>query len=126
VGSGREPEHQDARVGIAEARDWFSPIFPIDVGAALLARDFLPIFDQARTTSTRDHFAVQSVKPGRHAQHCIRNSNARHRTEEERLLTHGKFCSRFLHRSGGVINPPVRFHYPPEVTFVTLLRTLGV
>ncbi len=67
VGSGREAEHQDTRVGIAEARNRLSPILPIEVGAALLARDSLAIFDQARTAGAGNHFAIQLIKPGGHS-----------------------------------------------------------
>src|ERR1700682_203518 len=95
MSSRRESEHPDTRLRIAEARNRLSPIVPIEVGTALLARDSLAVFDQARTTSAGDYFTIQLNQPGRHLHHCMRNRNARLLMRPE-LLTRRKFFSRFL------------------------------
>ena len=66
MGAGGQAEHQYPSVGIAEARDRFSPIIATEVGAAFLSRNFLPIFDQPGTASAGNDFAVQLIKPGGH------------------------------------------------------------
>jgi hypothetical protein len=58
-----QAEHDDAGVGITEARHRFAPILPIAVGSAFLTGDLLPISYEAWATCAGNHFLVQVVEP---------------------------------------------------------------
>jgi len=51
VGGGCEPEHVDRGVRVAEAGHWPAPVLLVREGGALLARDPLAPFDQARAAA---------------------------------------------------------------------------
>jgi len=63
-GAGSKSEHEHASMRIAEAGNGLAPIFVVAVGAALLARDALSIFHEARTARAGDDFAIQNLEPG--------------------------------------------------------------
>ena len=63
VSAGSQSHDQDAGLGIAESGDGLAPVFPVAVGAALLAGDLLAIGNQARTASAGDHVPVENGKP---------------------------------------------------------------
>src|SRR5205085_8177738 len=63
MSAGGQSHDEDSGIGIAEAGDGFSPVFPLAVGTTLLARDLLAIDDQARTTRAGNHVPVENGKP---------------------------------------------------------------
>lgn len=65
VSAGGESHDQHARIGIAEAGDWLTPILAIEISAAFHACDLLAIFDQARTARAGDNFAIKNGEPVR-------------------------------------------------------------
>jgi hypothetical protein len=57
--AGREAEHDDARVGVAESRDRATPVVLVAVRRPLLDRHLLTPVDEARAGPTRDHIAFE-------------------------------------------------------------------
>ena len=57
--SGGEAEDQHAGFGVAERGDGLAPIFLIEIGAALHARDFAAVVAQAGAERTGDDFALK-------------------------------------------------------------------
>ena len=62
VGGGGEADHVELGVGITEAGDGASPVGPIAVGGAFLARDLLTPLDQARARAAGGNLAVQRIE----------------------------------------------------------------
>lgn len=63
VGSGGEADDEQAGVGIAEGRDWSSPVFVGKVGAAPDTGDFGAMLDQARATAAGGDLLLQGSEP---------------------------------------------------------------
>jgi hypothetical protein len=62
VGSGGETEGEDAGVGVAEAGHGTRPVGAVEIGAALLGSNALPVFDEAGTTHAADYIVVQEFE----------------------------------------------------------------
>lgn len=46
VGTGREPDDEKTGIRVAEGRDWFAPVFPVDPGPALSDGDGGAVVDE--------------------------------------------------------------------------------
>jgi hypothetical protein len=62
VGSGRESEDDHPGPRIAEAGNRLGPVNVIEIGAALLGSNALPVFDEAGTTHAADYIVVQEFE----------------------------------------------------------------
>lgn len=62
----RQPHNQYARIGIAEARHRFAPIFPVFISPPLLTRDLLAIHNQPGALHAGDNFRIENSEPVRH------------------------------------------------------------
>ena len=62
VRSGRQPDEQQPRAGIAKSRHRLGPIIPIAIGAALHASHFGAIGNQPRAAHAGDDFAIQDFE----------------------------------------------------------------
>src|SRR5581483_1546214 len=63
VGSRGKAHYQDSRLRIAKAGHGLAPVVPIQVSAPFFARNFLAVFNQPRTTSTGNDFAIEDPQP---------------------------------------------------------------
>src|SRR5256886_12830033 len=64
MGARAQTEHENSSVGIAEARDRFSPIFAVTIRATFLTSHSLAISHQPRTASTGNNLIVELMQPG--------------------------------------------------------------
>src|SRR5262249_4335153 len=62
VRRGRESQHQQFRIGLAERRHGLSPIFPVAVGTPFFSRDSRTVLHQARASSTRHNLTAENFQ----------------------------------------------------------------